>query len=76
LPGFSVGGDPFFHEFVLRCPLPAAEVVRRLLPKGIVAGFPLGGWYPELADSLLVCVTELQTREDIDRLAAALKDIA
>ena len=45
---------------------------KRLLGSGLIAGLPLGTYYPELADSLLVCVTELNRAEDIDRLAAAL----
>ena len=51
----------------------AAAVQRRLLDRQIVAGLPLGPHYPELADSLLVCVTELNPAQDIDALAAALK---
>ena len=39
---------------------------------GVVAGYPLGRWYPELADSLLLCVTETHRREQVDRLVAAL----
>ena len=42
------------------------------LGEGLIAGFPLGRYYPELRDSLLVCATELNRAEDIDRLAAAL----
>ena len=44
----------------------------RLLGDGLIAGFPLGRYYPELSDSLLVCATELNRVEEIDRLAAAL----
>lgn len=76
LPGYAVADDSFFHEFVVRCPRPAGEVVDALLAQEIVAGFPVGRWYPELADSLLVCVTEWHSRADIDRLVAALKDLA
>ena len=38
----------------------------------IVAGVPLGRWYPELSDCLLVAVTEKRTKDEIDRLAAVL----
>ncbi len=75
LPRYGVGADPFFHEFVVRCPIPAEEVARRVLNKGMVSGLPLGRWYPELERSLLVCVTEVHTREDIDDLVAALGDV-
>jgi glycine dehydrogenase subunit 1 len=63
---------PFFNEFVVGGLGDAAAVQKRLLSSGLVAGLPLGTYYPELADSLLVCVTELNRAEDIDRLADAL----
>ena len=34
----------------------------------IIPGIELAQWYPELADSFLVCVTEMNEREEIDRL--------
>jgi glycine dehydrogenase subunit 1 len=63
---------PFFNEFVVGGLGDAAAVHRRLLTSGLIAGLPLATYYPELADSLLVCATELNRAEDIDRLAAAL----
>ncbi len=63
---------PFFNEFVVGGLGDAAAVQKRLLGSGLIAGLPLGRYYPELRDSLLVCVTELNRAEDIDRLAAAL----
>jgi glycine dehydrogenase subunit 1 len=63
---------PFFNEFVVGGLGDAAVVQKRLLASGLIAGLPLGRYYPELTDSLLVCVTELNGAEDIDRLAAAL----
>jgi len=63
--------QPTFKEFALRV---RNGNVNRLLEaartKGIFAGLPLGRWYPELADCLLVAVTEKRTRSEIDRLAA------
>jgi glycine dehydrogenase subunit 1 len=63
---------PFFNEFVVGGLGDASAAQKRLLGSGLVAGLPLGRYYPELQDSLLVCVTELNGVEDIDRLAAAL----
>jgi glycine dehydrogenase subunit 1 len=63
---------PFFNEFVIGGLGDAEAVQKRLLGEGILAGFPLGRYYPELADSLLVCATELNRVEEIDRLATAL----
>ena len=75
LPGFVVnpqGPAPFFKEFVVRLPRPAAEVNRRLRDVGIVGGYDLGSDYPHLANHMLIAVTEMNTRAGIDRLVAAL----
>lgn len=62
---------PVFKEFAIRLPdadLPALEsFVRRAAAGGVLPGVPLGRWYPELADCLLVAVTEKRTRGEIDR---------
>jgi glycine dehydrogenase subunit 1 len=63
---------PTFNEFVVRTKKKPAALLGRLLRKRIVGGLELGRFYPELADCLLVCVTERKTREQIDALAAAL----
>ena len=63
---------PFFNEFVIGGLGDGAAVQKRLLGSGIIAGLPLERYYPELRDSLLVCVTELNRAEEIDRLAEAL----
>lgn len=61
----------FFKEFVMRVDMAPEDLNRALLGQGIVGGLPLGGYYPEMADSLLICVTETKTRQDIDRFVAA-----
>jgi glycine dehydrogenase subunit 1 len=64
---------PVFKEFVVRAADGAVD--RRLdaaLRDGIFAGVPLGRWYPESADCLLVAVTEKRTKAQIDRLAECL----
>jgi glycine dehydrogenase subunit 1 len=65
---------PFFHEFVIRTPLPAAAINRRLSERGIIGGYDLGRAYPDLADSMLVCCTEVTTQAQVDTLAGALAD--
>ena len=77
LDGFAVNPHaptkPFFKEFVVRLPLSAAEVNKRLRQEyGIVGGYDLGNDYPHLQNHMLFAVTELNTRGSIDRLAAAL----
>ncbi len=64
-----------FNEIVLKCPRPANEIRDALLEHKILAGLPLGEHYPELTDSLLLCATELNTVESIDRLADKLEGI-
>jgi len=61
-----------FHEFVVRTEEPAKEVILRASGSGVLPGIDLGRFYPELDHALLVCVTEMQTKADIDRLAGAL----
>jgi len=65
---------PFFHEFVVEAPVPAAEVNARLLAQGIVGGYELGRLDPALDRHLLLCTTELNSKASIDRLAAALPE--
>ena len=64
-----------FNEIVLKCPRPANEIRDALLEYKIIAGLPLGDYYHELTDGLLICATELNTVEAIDRLAEKLRTI-
>lgn len=65
-----------FCEFVLELPVHDAEPVRdKLLGKGIMAGLPLGPYYSDLKNCLLVAVTETRTKKDIDAYATALKEV-
>ncbi len=74
LPGFRLRFDkPFFNEFVLECPVPAERVRQALLKAGLLAGVPLGPWYPAMKHSLLVCVTEARTDDELDRYVAAVE---
>ncbi|HSW45757.1 MAG TPA: aminomethyl-transferring glycine dehydrogenase subunit GcvPA [Phycisphaerae bacterium] len=65
---------PFFKEFVIRTSKGVDRVVTHCRARGILAGVPLGPWYPDLADCLLVAVTEKRTRSEIDALADAMND--
>ena len=72
VPGLSIRfPGPFFKEFVLRTPGSATDHVSALLEAGFHAGVPLGRWYPELDDCLLVAVTEKRTKPQIDALVEA-----
>ena len=74
LSGWHVWNQqPFFHEFVVACPLPVREVNNYLLDEhDIIGGYDLGQDYPELENHMLLCCTETNTREEIDALADAL----
>jgi glycine dehydrogenase subunit 1 len=63
---------PFFNEFVVELPVPAESAVRALGARGLVPGLPLSRYFPERERELLVCVTEVNPRAEIDRLAAEL----
>ncbi len=77
LPGYRLlTAAPFVKEFVVRCPRPAAEVNQALLQRGIVGGYDLARYAPDLADCLLLCCTELTTREDVDRLVTELRNLS
>jgi glycine dehydrogenase subunit 1 len=60
---------PFFNEFVVSAPGGFEIPYRRLIEKKILAGLPLGPYYPELAGHNLLCVTETADREAMDALA-------
>jgi glycine dehydrogenase subunit 1 len=77
VPGFqSVFSQPFFHEFVTRCPLPPSELNSELREAGVVAGLDLGKYYPELEGCLLTAVTEKRTCDEIELLAGMLKEVS
>ncbi|MBT3313709.1 MAG: aminomethyl-transferring glycine dehydrogenase subunit GcvPA [Anaerolineae bacterium] len=76
IPGFSLTFDSkFFHEFVVTCPKPVAEINAHLFEHGILGGYDLGQDYPEMADNLLVAVTEMNSKEEIDALVAVLSEV-
>jgi glycine dehydrogenase subunit 1 len=66
-PRFS---GKFFNEFVARAGNPE-EVNKGLLKKKIIGGLPLAKFYPELADCVLLCATEMSRRADMDLVAQA-----
>lgn len=73
--GFDVVfSGPFFNEFVVRMNKPVAEVNKKLLAKGMIGGYDLGRDYPELQNCMLIAVTELRTKEEIDTLVKELGD--
>jgi len=81
LPGYSLsntnnGAGTFFQEFVVECPAPPAEINRKLMEKDILGGLDISVPPYEMGsgNAMLLCVTEMNTRQDIDALVAALRE--
>ncbi len=73
LAGYSVVTDrPFFKEFTVRCPTAPAEINRRLLGRGVIGGLDVSD---RVENGMLICVTEMNTREEIERLAEGLREV-
>ncbi|MGI9455011.1 MAG: aminomethyl-transferring glycine dehydrogenase subunit GcvPA [Aeoliella sp.] len=65
---------PTFKEFVIRDKDNNVEqLIADAATRGVLAGVPLGQWYPDLADCFLVCVTEKRTKKEIDQLVEVLE---
>ncbi len=78
LEGYEVvAGKPFFQEFVVRCPAPVKEINDYLFSEwGLIGGYDLGRDYEHLANHMLLCVTEVINRAEIDDLVEALAEAA
>ncbi len=77
IDGFKVWNfKPFFHEFVISCPRPVAEINDELLDIDIIGGYDLGQDYPDMKDHMLVAVTEMVSVDEIDDFVAALEEVA
>ncbi len=74
LDGFEVPyGAPIFNELVVRSKGPdASEILDRLLERRIIGGIDLGRFREEWRRDLLIAVTELHSRDDLDQLLDAL----
>jgi glycine cleavage system P protein (glycine dehydrogenase) subunit 1 len=78
VPGVQLVTPTFFNEFTLKLPVEARPVVRTLAERGILAGVSLGRLYPgadDLANGLIVAVTETTSAEDVETFAAALQEV-
>ncbi len=79
LDGYDLpyAGRPFFHEFVVRCPKPAAEVIDAAADADLLPGVDLHALgASEHPNDLLIAVTEKRTRDEIDQLVTCLKEVA
>ena len=74
IPGVRpVYSTPFFREFVVETSEHTLKINQRLWEKGILGGLPLGKYNSAWEHHLLVCVTEMRTKEEIDQLVQVWK---
>lgn len=74
IPGFSASDDsPFFKEFVVNTPVPAAQIVKDASQENIFPGVDLGRFDADRKNQLLIAVTEKRSREQLDELIIFLK---
>jgi len=68
-----VNGCPTFNEFVVSVSGNAADIAAKLLRDRLAVGVPLGGYYPDLDNCLVVTVTEKRTKDEIVAFARKLE---
>ena len=72
VPGLALAfRGPFFKEFVVRCRRDPKQLLADVGQLGYHGGIALPRWYPDLADCVLIAVTEKRTKAEIDALANA-----
>ncbi|MCD6401683.1 MAG: aminomethyl-transferring glycine dehydrogenase subunit GcvPA [Anaerolineales bacterium] len=77
IPGFELVFDtPFFNEFTIKCPVSAKKINEYLLDNDIIGGLDLSEYYPALKNQMLIAVTEMISRDDIDALVDLLSEVA
>jgi len=70
LKGYSLAfRQPFFKEFVVRCPMAPSQINEALFKEGIIGGSDISHM---IDNAMLLCVTEVNTKQDIDRLVEIL----
>jgi glycine cleavage system P protein (glycine dehydrogenase) subunit 1 len=76
IDGFEIAfSAPKFNEFVVRSSKPADEVLSGLREKRIIGGLALSKYYADRPNEFMVCVTETNTKPQIDALIAALSEV-
>ena len=76
IAGYKVNRDrPFFNEFVVKCPTSVHNINQALIEQGIIGGYDLEKDYPTLKDHMLLCVTEMNSKEEMDALVQVLAEV-
>lgn len=75
--GFTVefSKNPIFNEFVVKLAKPIKEVNEILFEQGMIGGYDLGRDFPELNGHMLIAITELRTKAEIDKLVRVLEGV-
>jgi glycine dehydrogenase subunit 1 len=68
-----VFSSPTFHEFVVQFENPLSDIVLAMKKNNIQPGLVLDDYYPELKNSLLVCVTDTKTQQDIEKYCMSVR---
>ena len=77
IDGYKVLNEKtFFNEFAVKCLRPVAEINDMLIENGIIGGYDLGQDYPHLKDHMLIAVTEMNSKEEIDLMVEVLRSMA
>jgi len=73
IPGYEVlNNKPTYNEFIVKCP-DIDSLIQECKKLNLLPPLPLSKYYPEMKDVALVCVTESNSRESIDRFIKALQ---
>lgn len=70
---FSV--NPFFNEFTILLPKSVSEINQQLLEDNIIGGYDLSKAYPQIKNGMLIAITEVKTKEEIDKFANRLEGL-
>ncbi|MGE5137843.1 MAG: glycine dehydrogenase, partial [Rudaea sp.] len=76
LPGYRLISNQFFNEFLIECPRPVGAINQALAARKIIGGYDVGKDYPHLNNCMLIALTELNSREQIDALVHALSEVS
>jgi glycine dehydrogenase subunit 1 len=74
IPGFKVIPKTFFQEFLVKTPIPSEALRARLLKRSIMPGLPLSRVDESRDHEILICVTEMNSKSQIDSLAIAMRE--
>jgi glycine dehydrogenase subunit 1 len=77
LDGYQIlNQGSFFNEFLISCPQPIGLLNEQLLDYDILGGYDVGKCFEELNNHMLLAVTEMNSKDEIDRLVIALEEVS